>query len=191
MDTGSDDELMRLAGGGDRAAFSRLVATHLRRATAIAMRITRNAGDAEELVQEAFLKVWLKAPEWQTRAEGGGAAFSTWFYRVLVNLSIDRVRKPKAASLDEVSEIVDPAASAFDVTSSAETSARVAAAIATLPERQRAALTLCHYEGLSNIEAAEILEISVGALESLLVRARKALRDSLSDLAPHAEGTRS
>ncbi len=102
--TGSDDELMRLAGEGDRAAFSRLVAGHMRRATAIAARITRNAGDAEELVQEAFLKVWLKAPEWQTRDEGGGAAFSTWFYRVLVNLCIDRMRKPKNAPLEEASK---------------------------------------------------------------------------------------
>src|SRR5262245_48159942 len=190
MHTGSDDELMRLAGGGDRAAFSRLVAAHMRKATAIASRITRNAGDAEELVQEAFLKVWLKAPEWQTREEGGGAAFSTWFYRVLVNLCIDRVRKPKNAPLEEASEVVDPTPDAFDNTSAGETGKRVAAAIETLPERQRAALVLCHYEGLSNIEAAEVLEISVGALESLLVRARRTLRDALIDLAPTVQGSR-
>jgi RNA polymerase sigma-70 factor, ECF subfamily len=190
MHTGSDDELMRLAGGGDRAAFSRLVAAHMRKATAIAARITRNPGDAEELVQEAFLKVWLKAPEWQTRAEGGGANFSTWFYRVLVNLCIDRIRKPKTSPLDEASEVVDPKPDAFDNTAAGETGKRVAAAIATLPERQRAALVLCHYEGLGNIEAAQVLEISVGALESLLVRARRALRDALADLAPHAEGTK-
>jgi RNA polymerase sigma-70 factor (ECF subfamily) len=188
--TGSDDELMRLAGGGDRAAFSRLVASHMRRATAIASRITRNAGDAEELVQEAFLKVWLKAPEWQTREEGGGAAFSTWFYRVLVNLCIDRMRKPKTSPLEEAAEVVDPTPDAFDNTSAGETGKRVSAAIETLPDRQRAALVLCHYEGLSNIEAAAVLEISVGALESLLVRARRSLRDALIDLAPHAEGTR-
>jgi RNA polymerase sigma-70 factor, ECF subfamily len=190
MHTGSDDELMRLAGGGDRAAFSRLVASHMRRATAIAARITRNAGDAEELVQEAFLKVWLKAPEWQTRDEGGGAAFSTWFYRVLVNLCIDRMRKPKTSPLEEASEVVDPTPDAFDNTSAGETGKRVSAAIETLPDRQRAALVLCHYEGLSNIEAADVLEISVGALESLLVRARRTLRDALIDLAPHAEGSR-
>lgn len=187
--TGSDDELMRLAGGGDRAAFSRLVAGHMRRATAIASRITRNAGDAEELVQEAFLKVWLKAPEWQTREEGGGAAFSTWFYRVLVNSCIDRMRKPKTSPLEEASEVVDPTPDAFDNTAAGETGKRVSAAIETLPDRQRAALVLCHYEGLSNIEAAAVLEISVGALESLLVRARRSLRDALIDLAPYAEGS--
>lgn len=185
---GSDDELMRLAGGGDRAAFSRLVANHLRRATAIAARITRNAGDAEELVQEAFLKAWLKAPDWQTRDEGGGAAFSTWFYRVLVNLCIDRMRKPRNSPLEDASEVVDPTPDAFDNTSAGETGQRVSAAIATLPDRQRAALVLCHYEGLSNIEAAAVLEISIGALESLLVRARRSLRDALIDLAP--EGSR-
>ena len=72
----------------------------------------------------------------------------------------------------------------LEVTSQRETSARVLTALGALPERQRAALTLCHWDGRSNLEAAEILEISVGALESLLVRARRALRVSLADLAP-------
>ncbi len=190
MHTGSDDELMRLAGGGDRAAFSRLVAGHMRRATAIAVRITRNAGDAEELVQEAFLKVWLKAPEWQTREEGGG--------RRLLDLVLSRARqflhRPHAQAQDLAAggslRSGRPKPDAFDNTSAGETATRVSAAIETLPDRQRAALVLCHYEGLSNIEAAAVLEISVGALESLLVRARRSLRDALIDLAPHAEGSR-
>jgi RNA polymerase sigma-70 factor (ECF subfamily) len=100
------------------------------------------------------------------------------------------MRKPKNSPLEEASEVVDPTPDAFDNTSAGETGKRVSAAIETLPDRQRAALVLCHYEGLSNIEAAAVLEISVGALESLLVRARRSLRDALIDLAPHAEGSR-
>ena len=65
--------------------------------------------------------------------------------------------------------------------------ARVAQAMATLPDRQRTAIALCHYEGLTNIEAAAILDVTVGALESLLVRARKALRTALADLAPEGQ----
>src|SRR5215470_7956725 len=101
-----DDELMRRAGLGDRAAFSRLVARHLARATGVAGRITGNRSDAEELVQEAFLRAWLKAPDWEAQADRtvvdgrGGASFATWFYRVLVNLCIDRKRRPTTAPIE-------------------------------------------------------------------------------------------
>lgn len=180
-----DDELMRLAGSGDRAAFSQLVARHLARATGIAGRVTGNRSDAEEVVQEAFLRAWLKAPDWQAQAaREGGASFATWFYRVLVNLCIDRRRRPVNAPIEAAADVADPAPRGDETAAQAETSARVARAVADLPERQRAALVLCHFEGLSNIDAAAILEISIGALESLLVRARRALKEALLDLAP-------
>jgi RNA polymerase sigma-70 factor (ECF subfamily) len=185
-----DDELMRRAGLGDRAAFSRLVARHLARATGVAGRITGNRSDAEELVQEAFLRAWLKAPDWEAQAdrpagEGrGGASFATWFYRVLVNLCIDRKRRPVTAPIEAADEVADPAPGGFEATAEAEVRRKVATAVEALPERQRAALVLCHFEGLSNIDAAAILEISIGALESLLVRARRTLKDALQELAP-------
>jgi RNA polymerase sigma-70 factor (ECF subfamily) len=182
----SDDELMRLAGGGDEKAFSALVARHLGRAGKLAARVVGNAAEAEDIVQEAFLRVWLKAPEWQPQASGG-AQFSTWFYRVLMNLCIDRKRRPGTAPLEAAGEIADPKPTAVDEIAAKERRKRVASAVAELPERQRAALALCHYEGMSNIEAAAILELSVGAVESLLVRARRHLRDSLADLAPAGE----
>jgi RNA polymerase sigma-70 factor, ECF subfamily len=184
MQDGSDDDLMRLAGSGDRPAFSRLVARHLRRATGVAGRISGNRADAEEIVQEAFLRAWQKAPDWKAQADRPeGAAFSTWFYRVLVNLCIDRKRKPRTDPIEAASEVADESKDGFDVTHSAEVGKRVAAAVETLPDRQRAALVLCHYEGVTNIDAARILDISVGALESLLVRARRTLRDALADMA--------
>ena len=185
MQDGGDDDLMRQAGRGDRAAFSRLAARHLARATGVAGRITGNRSDAEEVVQEAFLRVWLKAPDWQAQADrSGGASFTTWFYRVLVNLSIDRKRRPVTAPIEAADEVADPAPGGFEAVAQAEIRGKVTAAIETLPERQRAALVLCHFEGLSNIDAAAILEITIGALESLLVRARRTLKDALQELAP-------
>jgi RNA polymerase sigma-70 factor (ECF subfamily) len=143
-----------------------------------------NRSDAEEVVQEAFMRVWVKAPNWRPQDQAGGAQFGTRFHRILVNLSIDRRRKPANEELEKAGEVADEAPSALDAVEGGETSKRVAAAVAELPERQRAALALCHFEGKTNIEAAAALGITVGAVESLLVRARRALKESLADLAP-------
>ena len=191
MQDESDDALMRRAGSGDKTAFALLVRRHLARATALAQRITGNRSDAEEIVQEAFLRCWQKAPEWRPAndndraANDGGstAQFGTWLYRVLVNLCLDRRRRPQPVEIEAAEMVADDAADGFDETSRGETSRRVQAAMAQLPERQRAALALCYFEGMGNIEAAAMLDISIGALESLLVRARRALRDALGDLA--------
>jgi RNA polymerase sigma-70 factor, ECF subfamily len=185
----SDDDLMRAAGAGDRAAFEGLVARHLQRMAGLAGRITGNRGDAEEIVQEAFLRAWLKAPTWLGRGDReGGAAFSTWLGRVVVNLCLDRKRRVAPLPIEAAAEVADASPDAFAAAAGSEVAARVARAIASLPERQRAAIVLCHYEGVSNIEAAEMLDVTVGALESLLVRARKSLRTALADMAP--EGAR-
>jgi len=190
MQDDTDDALMARAGRGDKAAFAVLVRRHLARATAIAQRIVGNRSDAEEVVQEAFLRCWQKAPDWQpveAAAAGDGRAeraqFATWLYRVLTNLCLDRKRRPQPVELEAADEIPDSGDDGFARTARGEQSQRVAEAMARLPERQRAALALCYYEDLGNIEAAKALDISVGALESLLVRGRRALRDSLGDLA--------
>jgi RNA polymerase sigma-70 factor, ECF subfamily len=189
MQDASDDELMRLSGNGDRLAFQELVGRHLKRASALAGRVTGNRSDAEEAVQEAFLRAWLKAPEWQAReALSNGATFGTWFNRVLVNLCIDRTRRPRVDPIEAAEAVPDSAPNAESVLSSRQTSQRVALAMAELPDRQRAALALCHFDGLSNAEAGKILDLSVGAVESLLVRARRTLREKLADLAPQAAG---
>ncbi len=190
-----DDALMARAGRGDKAAFAVLVRRHLARATAIAQRIVGNRSDAEEVVQEAFLRCWQKAPDWQpagspgrsgTASPGTGnerAQFATWLYRVLTNLCLDRRRRPQPVEIEAAGDIADSREDGFARTERGETGRRVAEAMAKLPERQRAALALCYYEDLGNIEAAAALDISIGALESLLVRGRRALRESLGDLA--------
>ncbi len=191
MEERSDEELMAAIGRGDQRAFAGLVERHSRRAAALAARITLNRSDAEEVVQEAFMRVWVKAPGWRPQSDTGGAQFYTWFHRILVNLSIDRRRKPVNEDIEKAGEIADEAPSALDAVEGGETSARVAAAMARLPERQRAALALCHFEEKTNIEAAAALGITVGAVESLLVRARRTLKENLADLAPAGAAAKS
>ena len=175
-----DDELMRRIGNGDRQAFTILVGRHLARAVSTARRLVGSQFDAEEVAQEAFTRVWTHAADWRPAAKGG-AQFTTWLYRIVVNLCIDRRRRPGFDSIDERPEPVDATPGALSGLEDAAVSKQVNAALAELPERQRAALTLCFYEGLSNAEAAEILSLSVGAIESLLVRARRTLRERLQD----------
>ncbi len=180
MDPAEDEELMLASGRGDRAAFAKLVRNHLGRSNAIAVRMLGSAAEAEEVVQEAFLRVWQKAPTWR---KDGGARVSTWLARVIVNLCIDRRRRARSVPLEEVPEMADSAPGADDVLALEERRQRVATALAELPDRQRAAVVLSYYEGLSNAEVAGALEISVGAVESLLVRARRSLAGLLADLA--------
>jgi RNA polymerase sigma-70 factor (ECF subfamily) len=178
MDELADETLMARIADGDRGAFSTLVHRHLDRAVRTAQRLLGSRSEAEDVAQDAFLRVWQHAERW--RPEGG--RFTTWFYRVVVNASIDRLRKPRSMALEDVPEPEDESPNAFRTLHQAEVSKAVSAVVAELPERQRTALTLCHYEGLGNIEAAEIMGITVGALESLLIRAKRHLRDRLQPL---------
>jgi len=177
-----DTALMALIARGDREAFARLMDRHLRYAVNAAFRVLLNPHDAEEVAQEAFLRVWHHAARWQP---DGPARFRTWLTRIVVNLSIDRKRRPGMEALDDQIEPADPSPGPYDHRLASETERRVAQALARLPERQRAALVLCFWDEESNIEAAATLGISVGALESLLIRAKRSLRQSLSpDFAP-------
>jgi RNA polymerase sigma-70 factor (ECF subfamily) len=175
MQDASDEELVALIGGGDRRAYHVLVERHGRRVLGLARRMTRNLAEAEDISQDAFLRVWLKAGEWQPR----GARFTTWLYRVVVNLCIDRRRKPNFAPIEAAGDPADTQPDAEQTLVAVERDRHVKAALDALPDRQHAALVLSYYEGLSNVEAAEALELSVSALESLLVRARRALRQEL------------
>lgn len=180
QDPPSDDALMLRAGQGDGAAFTLLVASQSRRAAALAARFIGGRGEAEEIVQEAFTRLWLKAADWQP----GGAQVSTWLHRVIVNLCLDRKRRPRNEAIEAAAEIEDPTPRSDALMLAGERRKLVRRAIDALPERQRAALMLCHFEEMSNTEAAAVLEIGIGALESLLVRARRALRESLNELSP-------
>lgn len=171
-----DDALLRRVAAGDRTAFGLLMRRHVDRAHALAYRIAGNRSDAEDVVQDTFLKVWTKAALWRP----GTAQFSTWLYRVVFNRCLDLKRRPRSDSLDVVEEIGDDRPDALDGIEAVERQRRLAAAIAALPERQRAAVALTYTTGLANAAAAEVMEISVKAFESLLVRAKKELRRELS-----------
>ena len=175
MQDASDEELVALIGGGDRRAYHVLVERHGRRVLGLARRMMRNLAEAEDVSQEAFLRVWQKAGEWQPR----GARFTTWLYRVVVNLCLDRRRKPTMAPIEAAGDPADTRPDAEQTLATVQRERQVASALQALPERQRAALVLSYYVGLSNLEAAGALELSVSALESLLVRARRALRQEL------------
>ena len=140
----------------------------------VAYRMLHDRAEAEDVTQETFLRAWKALPDWQPRAK-----FSTWACTVALNLCRDRLRKKKPVLMDELPERVDLAQRPEEALASQQAKAHIESKIAALPERQRAALTLCAFEGMTNIEAAAALDVSVHALESLLARARRALRDSL------------
>lgn len=170
-----DEELLVLVGGGDRQAYRILVERHGRRVLAMARRMTGNLAEAEDVSQDAFLRVWQRAGAWRDQ----GAQFSTWLYRVVMNLCLDRRRRKPMSPLEAAGDPADERPNAESTVAAGERSRQVEAALAKLPDRQRAALVLSYYESLSNVAAAAVLEISVAALESLLVRARRALRAEL------------
>ncbi|WP_249675009.1 sigma-70 family RNA polymerase sigma factor [Acidocella sp. C78] len=127
-----------------------------------------------------FLRVWRQARAWRP----GAARFDTWLHRVALNLCMDRLRRRREVAVADPPEQADPAPGADFMLARDAESRRVERAVAGLPARQREALVMQVYQGLSNIEAAAALGISVEALESLLARARRALRQQLEDLRP-------
>ena len=177
----SDDELVVLVAQGNESACRILVDRHLPRMLAVARRMMGNQADAEEVAQEVFLRVWTHADRW----EPGRAQFTTWLHRVATNLCLDRLRRHTTDDIDSIPEPVSDEPGADVVLEQQQLSERVEIALQALPARQRAAVTLTHFQGMSNIEAAETLEISVEAVESLLGRARRALRESLATERDH------
>ena len=181
VDEAHDDaQLMRKIADGDQRAFRLLMQRHLARTVRLATRILGSTGAAEDVAQEAFIRVWKHAGNWQDPKQAG-ARFTTWLYRIVLNLCIDEKRKNRFTDIDALPERADETPNAEAGMESREKSGRVLAALAELPERQRAAFVLCFYEDYSNKDAADMLGISVKAIESLLVRARKQLRDLLQD----------
>lgn len=178
LDDLSDEELMIRIQSSDHEAFSLLVMRHTKMFYAAAYRMYPYQDEAEDIVQEAFLKLWRKPEMWKT---GKGAKFTTWFYRVVTNLAIDYARKKKdSKGSDVLDRITDNTPDQQDMMEGDEQQKLLEDAIQELPERQKMALNLCFYEELSNKEAAEIMNIGVKALESLLMRAKSGLRDILT-----------
>ncbi len=173
-----DGELVARVGRGDRDAAQILIDRHLPKLMTLARRMLGDPVEAEDVVQESFLRLWKHASAWRP----GRAKFETWLYRVTLNQWYDRLRRKPTASLDDAVYVTDPAPDPETSLDKRDVASAISWAIEQLPYRQRAAILLCHYQDCGNVEAAEILGISVEALESLLARGRRALREKLRHL---------
>ena len=174
-----DEEVLARVARGDASAIRALVARKLPRLLALAHRMLGDASEAEDVAQEAFVRIWRQAPDWKP----GHARFDTWVHRVTLNLCYDRLRRRRETPMADPPEQADPGAAPDRGLEAADVGARVSRALQALPERQREAIILCHYQELGNLEAAAVMGVSVEALESLLSRGRRALRAALADLA--------
>lgn len=174
----SDDALLRLYANGDRRAAAELTTRLAPRVYGVAMRVMNSHAEAEDVTQEAMLRLWKMAPDWQP----GAAKVSTWLYRVAMNLCIDRKRRARGGhvDLDAVPEPPDQGQSAAEQMQETARQDALQGALMRLPERQRQAVVLRHLEELSNPEIAAIMEITVEAVESLTARGKRALAAALA-----------
>ncbi len=170
-----DSGLLARIAEGDHAAYSLFVDRHLDRLLAFVQRTIGSRDDAEDIVQESFLRVWTHAARWQDR----GTKVSTWLHQIALNLCRDRWRKQHGDMHELDENIVAPDAGPERQTLDDDQAQRVHNALQGLPERQRVAVVLTHFQGMSNPEAAATLDTTVEAVESLLGRARRALRKNL------------
>jgi RNA polymerase sigma-70 factor (ECF subfamily) len=164
---------MAEVGRGDAHAFAVLVRRHSDRVYQVALRLLGDPHEAEDITQECFARMWQHAPDWRP----SGAGLIGWLYRAAVNLCFDRGRRNLRLLVPgELPDRADEAPLADHLMEVDEAGRAVLQALADLPDRYRAALVLCYYSGLTNSAAADILQLNLKAMESLLVRARRQLR---------------
>lgn len=178
-----DDALMKRIGCGDVDAFAELVECHSGRLYRVAYRLLHDAQEAEDAVQDCFTRLWQNAPLWDQR--GGGV--STWLQRVTINLCLDRLRRFRVVSDGDMPEIADQSPDPDRHLAIRGLEHVIEQALGALPHRHRAALVLCYLEGLSNLLAAEMLGLHLKAMESLLFRARRSLREELERMGVAAD----
>ena len=173
----SDAALTGRIAEGDARALAQAIDAHFPSVFAVACRMVGTDADAEDIAQDVFMVLWRKPPD----LSDGRAALGTWLYRVASNRSIDWLRRKRPQPLDDALELPSGEAGPEASAAGAQVTRSIDGALARLPDRQRLALALTYYQGLSNIEAASIMDVSVDALESLLSRARRRIKEELKD----------
>jgi RNA polymerase sigma-70 factor (ECF subfamily) len=174
-----DDELLALVLKGDHQAYTVLVRQYSKTAYAIAYRFVGDRDEAEDIVQSAFLKLWERPGMWNPAL---GGRFTSWFYRIVVNLCLDWRKKKKPMLINEAVMCHPYDADQEKYLLANERQALLEAQINKLPARQRTAINLSYGSGLSNKEAAEVMGVSLRAMQSLLMRAKSALRKRMENL---------
>jgi RNA polymerase sigma-70 factor (ECF subfamily) len=174
-----DNELLSLIQNGNSQAFSTLVERHSQRFYRLAYRYLQSREAAEDVVQDAFIKLWQSPALWQPEKN---SKFTTWFYRIVVNLCLDLRKRKTPGPLDDGMQLIDEREPMEEKMIRAQEQKMLEKEIAALPERQRMALNLCFDEGLSNQEAAEIMGINLKALQSLIMRAKTTLKTRLASI---------
>jgi len=170
-----DAVLLEQVSAGDEAAFGEIAGRHYAVVFRVASRVLADAAEAEDVTQEAFVRLWR-----DPGVVRNPAALRSWLIQVARNLAIDRIRRARPSTPDGLDEMPDGATAPDGRLRHGQAADAVADAMAKLPERQRTALHLTYFEGLGNQQTAQIMQVSVEAVESLLSRARRTLRETLS-----------
>jgi RNA polymerase sigma-70 factor, ECF subfamily len=178
IESDSDAALMAAVTARDQQAFRILMGRHMERAIRVAERVIHNAADADEIGQEAFIRVWIRASSYDPNI----ARFTTWLYRIVVNIAFDRKRRPASDPIEDAADVRSSEPDPVQIIIAQEERKMLANALAALSARQRAAIALFHMEGLSAREAASVMKLSDKAFESLLTRARLTLRQQVDRL---------
>lgn len=176
MESPSDEILLEEIRKGSSSAFAVLVKRHSGKYYNLAYRYAANREEAEDIIQTAFIKLWENPDAWDPRK---GTRFTTWFYRIVVNLCLDGKKKLKPLAIPESFEVRDEKNDQERDVAEGEAKRLLAREIAALPSRQKAALILFFYEGLSHEDAAKAMNIGVKALQSLLMRAKATLKQKM------------
>lgn len=177
-DTEPDETLVRRVAARDQRALRVLMERHMSRALRVAQRVLNNVADADDIGQEAFMRVWKHASSFDPAT----ARFTTWFYRIVLNLAFDQARKPAHRPIEEASDIPATGLAAVERLIEQEQQAMLADGLSLLTNRQRAAIALFHMEGLSGKEAAQAMGLTDKAFESLLTRARMTLKQHVEQV---------
>jgi RNA polymerase sigma-70 factor (ECF subfamily) len=174
----AESELVEQAKLGDRNAFGELVRLYYPKVVRVVYRLCGDAGLAEDMAQEAFLRAWINLASFQPQS-----SWRNWLYRIAVNAALDVLRRKPEESLEdeEIQMIPDQAASPEAAVIEKERAARLHKAMRSLPEAARSVLVLREYGGLSYNEIASVLEVPVGTVMSRLNYARNRLREMLKE----------